>query len=198
LLFAGYGVYTLRTWLAAREWKAVIGFAGALAAAGVFVWWPRNDPGLWSLDHYNTGIRALKTGNLELAQRELERAHELVEDNAEINFALGNLWLARGDHNQTKQFYHRTLELNPRHADCWNNLGVLAIEENAWKAAAGFFENSVYFDPDDAKTQYLLARALKATGDIPRARAAIAEALKRRPAQPEFLALVAELDAAPQ
>jgi tetratricopeptide (TPR) repeat protein len=195
LLFASYGLYALRNWITAHEWKPAIGFAGALASAAVFVWWPRNDPGLWSLDHYNTGIRALKSGNLDLAQRELERAHDLVEDNAEINFALGNLWLARGDHTKVKQFYRRTLELNPRHADCWNNLGVVAIEERAWRAAAGFLENSIHFEPDDAKTQYLLARALRATGDTTRARAALAEALKRRPKQPEFLALAAELDA---
>ena len=42
----------------ARRWIAATG------AAATFVSIPRADIGMWSLDHFNTGIRALKTNDL--------------------------------------------------------------------------------------------------------------------------------------
>jgi Flp pilus assembly protein TadD len=161
----------------------------------VFVTWPRGDIGLWSLDHFNTGLRAFKTDDIETAQRELDLAYAYVQTNAEINFALGNLWLARGDRNKAKAFYRRTIELEPRHANAWNNLGFLALQEKLWPFAAHCLGLAVEYEPEDAKAHYLLARALQGKGDIVPARAALEYALGREPQRPEFLALRAELDA---
>src|SRR5205807_946309 len=70
---------------------------GTIAACGLFVTLPRHDPSLWALEAYNSGRLALETNNLPLAEYYLQRAHALVPDNAETNFALGNLRLAQGD-----------------------------------------------------------------------------------------------------
>jgi Tfp pilus assembly protein PilF len=75
-----------------------------------------------------------------------------------------------------------------------NNLGVLAMEENRWPVAENFFLKSLETEPDDPKTFYLLARVRLARGDRAGARAAVNEALRRRPAQREFLDLQAEID----
>jgi tetratricopeptide (TPR) repeat protein len=197
LLFASYGLWSLWEWLCRQRWLEPLAYAGATACAAVFVSWPRGDIGLWSLDHFNTGLRAQKTGNLATAQRELELAFAYVQDNAEINFALGNLWLERGDHAKAKTYYRRTLELDPHHANAWNNLGVIAMQEKFWPTALRCFELSVKYEPEDAKTHYLLAQARQEHGDLPGARAAVAEALRLRPGQPQFEKLRAELDATP-
>lgn len=198
LIFASYGLWSWWENLAHRRWREPLAYTAALACAALFVSTPRRDPGLWSLQPYNTGLRAQRTGDLATAQRELELAFAYVQDNSEINFALGNLWLERGDRAKTKGFYRRALELNPHHADCWNNLGVVAMQERFWPTALHCFERAIRYQPEDAKTHYLLALVRLELGDRPGARAALATALRLRPTQPEFLALRAKIDAAPQ
>ena len=87
-------------------------------------------------------------------------------DNAETNFALGNLWLARGDRDKAKWFYRRTLQLDPRHDRALNNLGVLAIEEKRWPLAEVFLCDSLRIEPNDAKTNYLLAQTRVALSNL--------------------------------
>ncbi len=198
MIFTSYGLWTLWDWLCTRRWLEPLGYTGATACAALFVSWPRGDIGMWSLDHYNTGLRAQRIGELGTAQRELELAFAYVQDNAEINFALGNLWLARDDHPKAKTFYRRTLQLAPAHADAWNNLGVVAMKEKAWPVARRCFELAAKYEPEDAKTHFLLARARLELGDHPGARTALAEALRLRPGQPQFLELQRQLDAPPK
>lgn len=195
MIFASYGLWTLWEWLTQRRWIEPLSYAGATACAAFFVSIPRSDPALWSLEHYRTGLRAQRIGDLTTAQRELELAYAYIQQNAEVNFALGNLWFARHDLAKAKAFYRRTLELRPAHADAWNNLGVVAMQEKFWPTAQRCFELAVKFEPDDAKSHYLLATVHLELGDRDKARAALAEALRLRPAQPEFLALRAQLDA---
>ena len=194
MIFASYGLWTLWAWLCRYRWVEPLGFSTATACAAVFVSWPRADLSLWSLEPYNTGLRAQKTGDLDTAQRCFELAYAYVQDNSEINFALANLWYARGDHGQAKKFYRRTLELAPLHADAWNNLGVLAMDEKFWPTAARCFEKAVFLEPEDAKTHFLLARVRLEQGDRSGARASLAEALRLRPGQPDFLALQQRLE----
>jgi tetratricopeptide (TPR) repeat protein len=90
---------------------------------------------------------------------------------------------------RAKDFYRRTLELNPRHASSLSNLGVLALEEGFFEAAEKFFASSIEAEPDDAKTFYLLARARFEAGKTDTAKSALSQALEMRPHQREFLEL---------
>lgn len=193
LLMAAYGLWKLWDDLCLSKWPRAALYLGVLAVSIAFVSMPQSDPGLWSLDYYNTGIKATEAGNLDNAQRNLELAYAYVPDNSEINFALGNLWLKKADRTRAKQFYRRAIELNSRHASALNNLGVLAIEEERWKLAADFLSASVNIEPEDAKAHYLLARARLKMGDIGGARSEIDEALRLKPQQAEFQALSEEI-----
>src|SRR5205823_2761087 len=57
LLMASYGLWKLWQYLIESCWLKSAGYFALSAAAAFFVSWPQRDPGLWSLDYYNTGIK---------------------------------------------------------------------------------------------------------------------------------------------
>jgi Flp pilus assembly protein TadD len=67
------------------------------------------------------------------------------------------------------------------------------MEARQWEPAERYLLQAIATEPENAKTHYLLALTRQAKGDLPGARAAIAEALRLKPAQPEFLALAKQL-----
>jgi len=196
-IFASYGLWQLWHWLCDARWVASGCWVAATGAAATFVSIPRADIGMWSLDHFNTGLRALKTNDLTQAQRSLEMAYAYVQDNAEINFALGNLWYEKHNAGRTIFFYKRTVDLDPRHASAWSNLGLVALEQKNFSQAARFFQESIKSAPEDAKTHFLLARSLFEQGDRDGALAEARRAVALQPEQPEFQALLTELETVP-
>ena len=197
LLGAG-GLWMLWENLVRSRWLPAGTYAAVALGAAWFVSIPRSDIGLWSLDHYKAGIRATEAGDLDRAQRNLETAFAYVQDNADINFALGNLWLARNDPTRAKVYYRRAITLQPQHAGTLNNLGVLALDEKRWDLAEKFLSAAIAAEPEAAKTHYLLARARFEAGDITGARTALDTALGMRPNQREFLELRDKLAAPPR
>jgi tetratricopeptide (TPR) repeat protein len=200
MILGAAGLWQLWFALLRGAWLPASGYIALAGVAAWFVSTSRHDISLWSLDHYKAGIRATEAGDLDRAQRNLETAFAYVQNNADINFALGNLWLAKSDRStdekektamrtRAKLFYRRALTITPQHAGTLNNLGVLALEEKRFELAEKFFAGSVASEPEAAKTHYLLARARFEQGKLPEARAALAEALRLRPNQKEFLEL---------
>ena len=51
----------------------------------------------WALDSYNSGWQGLESNDLPTAERKLNLAYAYVPENAETNFALGNLHLLRSE-----------------------------------------------------------------------------------------------------
>jgi Flp pilus assembly protein TadD len=189
LILAALGLARLWEHLTLGAYRNVAAQLSVLTASALFVTIPRHDPTLWALDAYNAGRLALDLNDLARAERELQRAHELAPDNAETNFALGNLRLAQRDFAGAKKLYAAALQADPNHKGALNNLGVVALDENSPAIAADYFRRSLVLQPQNAKTQYLLARALLGSGDRAGAEAALARALELAPNQPEFLAL---------
>jgi tetratricopeptide (TPR) repeat protein len=193
LIFAALGVVECWKFLAQALWTRAAGYAALACAATLFVGWPHHDKSLWALDFYELGIKATEAHDFHRAQKNLELAYAYVPENSEINFALGNLWLENGDRTRSKAFYRRAIEINPRHASAWNNLGVLAMQEHRLQLAEKFFTNSILSEPDSAKTYYLLAKTKLELGELPDAKQCIDRAVRLRPQQKEFLALQQEI-----
>ncbi len=164
-----------------------------VAASAWFVTIPRHDPSLWALDAYNSGRFALETNNLPMAEEHLVRAHALVPDNAETNFALGNLRFAQGDSLAAKTLYEAALRIDSKHKGVLNNLGVLALDDDQSAAAVDYFQRALALEPHNAKTHYLLAKALDLAGKRDKARVESARAVELGPDQPEFKALQDQL-----
>jgi len=208
LLFAAFLLVQLWEWITNRNWGRSVAAGASVGISAWLVSIPPADAGTWSLDFYNIGIRAYEGGldargrrdaarearELARSLASLETAHAYVPDNAEIHFALGNTLLAKNERVRARQAYLRAIDLQPNHADAWSNFGVMALQDEQWPVAVRSFEMSLKADASDAKTTYLLARALKGDGKLEQARIAVNKALELRPGQPEFLALKAALE----
>ncbi len=186
LLFAAFGLSILWEACATSQIRVAVAYIALLIGSTIFVAWPVRDPALWALDTYNSGWQAFESGDLPLAEQKLQLAYAYVPENAETNFALGNLRLAQGKKAEAKSFYLATLRLDPTHEGGYNNLGILALQENQWTVAANLFRKALEQDPYEAKTYYLLAQADFNGGDLRAACAAIGTALKLDPSRPDF------------
>jgi Tetratricopeptide repeat len=186
LVFAAFGLSILWEACATSQIRVAAAYIVLLIGSTIFVAWPVRDPTLWALDTYNSGWQAFESGDLPLAEQKLQLAYAYVPENAETNFALGNLRLAQGKRAEAKSFYLATLRLDPTHEGGYNNLGIVALQENQWTIAANLFRKALEQDPNEAKTYYLLAQADFNGGDLRAAGTAIGAALNLDPSQPDF------------
>jgi tetratricopeptide (TPR) repeat protein len=215
IILGTYVLWRLYEALRARRWPVAAGLALLTTSTAFLTSSPTRDPALLSLDPYNLGVKELEVAErfqaqggaaeekatahaaaareLDSAERHLKKAYGYLEGNPGIVFALGNLAFDRGDRAAAKQWYERTLVLDPQYAGALKNLGVLAIDEQQWAAAAPLLERAAQAEPDNATTYYLLARAKMSLGDRDSARAVLKEALRMKPRQPEFLELERQL-----
>src|SRR5207244_3040604 len=146
LIFAAFGLVVFFNHVVAGKFRWAIAYAAFLIVSSYFISWPQRGPSLWALDAYNSGWQALESGNLSLAERKLELAHAYVPDNAETNFALGNLKFAQNDAATASSFYLTTLRLDPCHRGAINNLGVLALENGHPEVAEQRFREALAID----------------------------------------------------
>jgi hypothetical protein len=193
-LFASFGVWQLWSDSVRGNYRRALIYLCLLSVSTWFVSIPRREPSLWALDSYNSGLQALATNQLAKAERKLDLAYAYVPENAELNFALGNLRLAQGKKKEAKSLYFATLCLDPAHAGAYNNLGVLALEESRWNLAEKLFTRSLEHGLGDAKTYYLLARAHFGGGDIAGAKREIQHGLSLDPKRPELLKFLEQLE----
>jgi len=189
LVLAALGLHQLWTHFANSDYAKVARQPGVIGLTTLLVAIPRQDRSLWALEAYNAGRFALETNNLVAAQNYLQRAHDLVPDNAETNFALGNLRLAQGDAAAARDFYEAALRMDAQHKGALNNLGVLALDANDPARAIDFFRRAVLREPRNPKTHYLLAKALDLGGQHDEARLEAARAVELDPRQPEYRSL---------
>jgi Tfp pilus assembly protein PilF len=196
LLGASFGVSELWQSCVSAKYSRAALYLLLLLAATLFVSIPKKDPGLWALDAYNSGWQALQSNNLPLAEKKLKVAYAYAPENAEVNFALGNLRLAQGNSPAAESYYLAALSLDPNHEGAYNNLGILALEEKRWSLAATFFDKALQQDPRDAKTYYLIAQAQFHARDFENASVAIGRAIELNPAEPQFHALREEIQRA--
>lgn len=177
---------------------AAVSYLALLAGSTILVSWPQGAPSLWALDAYNSGWQALESSNLPLAEQKLAIAYAYVPENSETNFALANLRLAENNRNAAKLFYRATLQIDPNHKGALNNLGVIALEDKQYGEAKAWLLHAEAVDPRNAKTHYLLAKALLMEGDRQAAQDEIETAIRLKPNQTEFTALERQLGSNPR
>jgi tetratricopeptide (TPR) repeat protein len=195
LVLAATGLYLCWRSLFQKNHQGVALYFVALVAAVLFVSWPQHQLSLWALDAYNSGWQALESGNYPLAEKKLSLARRYVPTNPETNFAIGNLRLAQGRAGAAADFYRLTLRYDQQHRGALNNLGVLALDAKQYDEAETWLRQAERLDERNAKTHFLIAKALLGKGDRDRAEAEAARAVALGPEQPEFAQLRDQLQA---
>jgi hypothetical protein len=189
LLFAAIGLTDAWNSLVRHRWWEALIYAGIAATGATLVSSPQPKVELWALDDYNFGIEALRLDKPDLAAPALILAYRYSPENSEINFALGNLQLARGDTSKAQLCYLRALALNPHHDGAWNNLGVIAMKNGEWQVAEECLRRSIAREPDDEGAHYILAQCQLNQGKRDDALRSIDQALRLSPTREEFLRL---------
>jgi tetratricopeptide (TPR) repeat protein len=194
LLFSGFGLSILWESCALRNYRRLAVYGALLVGSTFLVSSPRRDPSLWALDAYNSGWQALESNDLVLAEKKLGLAYAYVPENAETNFALGNLLFAQGNATSAQSYYHAALRFDPKHKGAFNNLGVIAFDQNELAESEQWLRRAMIVDPRNAKTHFLLARTLFRKGDRSTAHIEVQQALALNPTQREFVALRNEIE----
>ncbi len=186
-------LHTLVSAILSKKWTMPAICLLMLGLSAVLIFQPR-DASLTYHNLYNSGRAALAAGKYELAERKLLEAEQFVPDNAEIQFSLGNLQLALENRHAAKLRYRRTLEFDPRHDRAWNNLAIIAMQEDRLDLAEKFIGQSIALAPTDAKSHYILALILEKLQRPEEAKAAAQKALELSPGQPDFVTLLQRLE----
>jgi len=102
-------------------------------------------------------ISALKSGNLKVAQKELDQAYKVAPTSPELNFLLGYLYFEKKDFDQAGNFLGTAASLNPRNGQALTLLGRAHLERKDFPAARSALEQAILSDADNWLPHDLLA-----------------------------------------
>jgi len=93
-----------------------------------------------------------RMGKKDDAMKNFRKVLSLNSQNGQAHFMIGNCYFDSGQYKEAKIYYEESLSLNPKHAECRNNFGVLLFREGEeewsieeFKKAQRLKEN--YLDP---------------------------------------------------
>jgi superkiller protein 3 len=79
---------------------------------------------------------------------------------------LGAAYLGLGEEEKTIEFYQKTLEINPKHTDAHNNIGIVFYNQNRLKEAVASFQKAVEIEPDFANAHFYLGNAFRRSNKL--------------------------------
>jgi tetratricopeptide (TPR) repeat protein len=136
-------------------------------------------------------ISALKSGNLNVAQKQLDQAYKLAPSSPELNFLLGYLYFAKSDFDRAGNFLGIAATLNPSNGQALTLLGRTHLQRKDYPAARSALERAVLADADNWLSHDLLAETYLRQKDYGKARdeATVAIARGKAVASPAELVL---------
>jgi tetratricopeptide (TPR) repeat protein len=102
-------------------------------------------------------VSALKSGNLDKAQKQLDEAYRVSPSSAELNFLLGYLYFQKSEFDRAGTFLGAAANLNPNNAQALTLLGRTGLERQDYPAARSALEQAVIADADNWLPHNLLA-----------------------------------------
>lgn len=127
--------------------------------------------------HLRLGVLLRHEGDLEGAERELQRALHLDARSAPAWNNLGNVKAARGELDVAIDHYQRALDLLPSYPEALANLGSLYSRLGRHGEAAALLERALPLSGRRPEMLANLGTAYLRAGDYPRAEAVLREAL---------------------
>jgi Flp pilus assembly protein TadD/SAM-dependent methyltransferase len=126
-------------------------------------------------------LGASLTAQNKLALFELQRATELMPDDAEAHYNLGNALKSLGRLDDAVASYRRVIKFKPDLAQAHNNLGNALKDLGQPDDAVACYHRALRFKPHYAEAHYNLGNALKDLGRLKDAVASYHLALKSKP-----------------
>jgi type IV pilus biogenesis/stability protein PilW len=90
--------------------------------------------------HTRLGSQYLQQGDPTSALRELLEAQKYNPEDADMQFALGWAYSAKGLFPQAMEAYRATLKIDPKYTEAHNAIGAIFLETGQWDAAIAEFE----------------------------------------------------------
>jgi superkiller protein 3 len=126
-----------------------------------------SDPAAKELnDLLNAAQAALDNHDLEGAAKNYQDYLAKKPDDAIVRYDLGYIYSALNRADDAKTQYRRAIELDPKMAAAYLNLGVVLMATDP-SAAVDPLEKAAELNPDDAHTKWVLGTALGASGKLP-------------------------------
>jgi len=116
------------------------------------------------------GVNALKSGNLNDAEKWLDAAYKTVPSNADLNFLLGYVFYQKRDYTHAQAFLGSATELNPHDAQALTLLGRLGLQQGNYVAASNALRKAVEADSEYWMAHHFLADAYLNQRDYEKAR----------------------------
>ena len=98
------------------------------------------------------GISALKSGNLNAAEKWLDAAYKAAPSNSDLNFLLGYLYYEKKDLAHAQVYLGNATVLNPHDAQALTLMGRLGLQQADYGSATSFLRRAV-----DADSEYWMA-----------------------------------------
>ena len=129
----------------------------------------QRDPAAISLDITDTtltakarkeakrAVSALKSGNLNEAQRQLDQAYKSTPSSSDLNFLLGYLYFQKKDYTQAGNYLSTATALNPHNGQALTLLGRTGLEKQDYPIARSALEQAVLADSENWVPHDLLA-----------------------------------------
>ena len=115
-------------------------------------------------------ISSLKSGNLDDAQKHLDKARASAPSDPGVNFLLGYLYFQKNDFAQASNYLGTATNLNPHNAQALTLLGRADLEQKDYPTARTALEKAVEADSDNWLPHNLLADAYLHEKNYPKAR----------------------------
>ena len=129
----------------------------------------QRDPAAISLDVTDTrltakarkqakrAVSALKSGNLNEAQKQLDEASKSTPSSSDLNFLLGYLYFQKKDYTQAGNYLSTATALNPHNGQALTLLGRTGLERQDYPTARSALEQAVLADAENWVPHDLLA-----------------------------------------
>jgi tetratricopeptide (TPR) repeat protein len=87
-----------------------------------------------------------KQENYEMADKNFQIAYDFYASNENILIDHANLKINTGEYKDAQRMLYTALEINPKNASAYYNLGYLFLDKNDTAKAVSFFEKSIAID----------------------------------------------------
>ena len=116
--------------------------------------------------YYNLALAQAKTGDIEGAKRNYEKALGIYPDYVEAHINLGNLLVNEGKFEEAVSHFSKAIEQNPGNASAHNNLGNAYARQKKFAQSLVHFQTAVHLQADYPEAQFNLGNAYLLLGRI--------------------------------